>query len=76
MHPLVKWEYLTESISVTERWNPKKQAESLQNFSDRLNGLGAQGWEMISYQNIPLMGNLTGNVKGQLYLAIFKRQLS
>lgn len=72
---MVRWEYLTESISVTERWNPKKQAESLQSFNDRLNTLGSQGWEMISYQNIPLLGNITGNVKGQLYLEIFKRHI-
>lgn len=73
---MAMWEYKSESINITERWNAKKQAESLQAFSNHLNSLGSQGWELISYQNIPLMGNITGNVKGQLYLAIFKRQLT
>jgi hypothetical protein len=38
-----------------------------------LNGAGASGWEMISYESVPLTGAFTNNVKGYAYLLFFKR---
>ncbi|MBH5143874.1 DUF4177 domain-containing protein [Rhodococcus erythropolis] len=71
-----KWQYWTESINITERWNAKKQAEAIAKFNEYLNHLGSQGWELISYQEVLMTGNLTGNIKGRNYMAIFKRRTS
>lgn len=68
-----QWEYLPLSINITERWSSKKQVQAMVEFRTELNSYGADGWEMISYQEIQLTGNITGNVKGRILLAVFKR---
>lgn len=71
----MKWEYKIESVSVTDKWSSKKQAEEFQKLNQKLNELGAEGWEMISYESIPMMGSITKNLKDYAYLVFFKRQV-
>jgi hypothetical protein len=71
-----KWEYLVEELTITDKWNSKKKAEEFDKFSSKLNSLGSQGWELISYQAIPLVGNWSKDVKGYAYLGMLKRELS
>ena len=52
-----KWEYLVEELTITDKWNSKKRDEEFEKFSQKLNSLGSQGWELISYQAIPLVGS-------------------
>lgn len=67
------WEYHVETMNISDRWSAKKQAEEVRNFMNHLNSLGKLGWEMISYESVPLTGTFTGNVKGYAYLTFFKR---
>jgi hypothetical protein len=71
--PVSTWEYKIERATVVERWTSKRQAEEVAAFEGRLNQLGADNWEMISFETVPLTGAFSGNVKGYLYLAFFKR---
>lgn len=70
------WEYHVEQINISERWSAKRQQEEVERFRNYLNTMGAQGWEMVSYESVPMTGNFTGNVKGYAYLTFFKRQTS
>jgi hypothetical protein len=70
-----KWEYLVEELTITDKWNSKKKEEEFEKFSSKLNSLGSQGSELISYQAIPLVGNWSKDVKGYAYLGMLKRQL-
>ena len=72
---MTKWEYLVEELTITDKWNSKKKEEEFEKFSSKLNSLGSQGWELISYQAIPLVGNRSKDVKGYAYLGMLKRQL-
>jgi len=69
-----KWEYIVMSFDFAERWRPKKQEEEIRKFQERLNTLGAEGWEMIAYEAVPMTGAFTGNVRGHAYLLFLKRQ--
>jgi hypothetical protein len=71
-----KWEYLVEELTITDKWNSKKRDEEFEKFSQKLNSLGSQGWELISYQAIPLVGSWSKDVKGYAYLGMLKRELS
>jgi len=71
-----KWEYLVEELTITDKWNSKKRDEEFEKFSNKLNALGSQGWELISYQAIPLVGSWSKDVKGYAYLGMLKRELS
>ena len=71
-----KWEYLVEELTITDKWNSKKRDEEFEKFSNKLNSLGSQGWELISYQAIPLVGSLSKDVKVYSYLGMLKRELS
>ena len=70
------WEYLVEELTITDKWNSKKRDEEFEKFSQKLNSLGSQGWELISYQAIPLVGSWSKDVKGYAYLGMLKRELS
>jgi Domain of unknown function (DUF4177) len=70
------WEYVVLSFDFAERWRPKRQAEEIRKFQDRLNELGAQGWEMVAYESVPMTGAFTGNLKGHAYLLFMKRPRS
>ena len=73
---MATWQYQVETINISDRWSAKRQREEVEKFRDYLNDMGSQGWEMISYESVPLTGNFTGNVKGYAYLTFFKRQTS
>jgi len=70
------WEYVIERATVAERWTSKRQAEEVAAFQQRLNEFGAQAWEMIGFETVPLTGAFSGNIKGYIYLAFFKRPSS
>ncbi|MGH9197752.1 MAG: hypothetical protein ACRD1T_18665 [Acidimicrobiia bacterium] len=67
------WEYWVESHSIAERWGSGRQAKEIEQFMNRLNTVGAEGWEMIGFNSVPLVGGITGNVKGYTYLTFWKR---
>jgi hypothetical protein len=71
----MEWEYHVEEKNLAERWTPKRQAEELAALSVRINELGAQGWELVSYEPVPLYGALP-RLKGHAYLLFFKRPRS
>ena len=68
------WSYHIEESQVVERWSPKKQAQEVERFQERLNELGEQNWEMVGFNSVPLVGGFTGQQKGYAYLTFFKRQ--
>jgi hypothetical protein len=70
---MTKWQYHVHSAQIVERWSAKKQAEEVAAFQTRLNGLGDEGWEMVSFDTVPLTGSFSNNVKGYVYLTFFKR---
>lgn len=72
---MAKWQYKVEIMNISEKWSAKRQAEEVAAFETRLNAIGAQGWELVNYDAVPMTGSFTGNVKGYAYLAMFKRQL-
>ena len=47
--------------------------EEVERFQARLNTLGADNWEMISYEWVPLTGDLHQHIKGHANLTFFKR---
>ncbi len=67
------WEYTVEQYSMADRWSAKKQADELTQFQGRLNDMGAEGWEMISYESVPMYGAFSSKLKGHAYLLFFKR---
>ncbi|CAB4965283.1 unannotated protein [freshwater metagenome] len=69
------WEYRIEDLTITDRWNSDERAKELTNFSVRLNELGGAGWELISYQAIPLVGRWSRDINGYAYLGMLKRRL-
>jgi hypothetical protein len=40
-----------------------------------INTMGVEGWEMISFDTVPLTGAFSNNIKGYVYLTFFKRPL-
>lgn len=67
------WEYKVESVSIADRWSAKRQAEEVAHLEARVNELGAEGWEMISYESVPMFGSFSNKLKGYAYLLFFKR---
>jgi hypothetical protein len=67
------WEYRVYAAEIVQRWSEKKQAEEVAAFQERLNGLGTEGWEMVSFDTVPLTGHFSSNIKGYVYLTFFKR---
>lgn len=68
------WEYHVETMNISDRWSAKRQREEVDAFQVYLNKMGADGWEMVSYESVPLTGHFTGKIKGYAYLTFFKRQ--
>lgn len=58
-----RWEYYVETFNLVERWSSKRQAEEVRKFIARLNAIGAEGWELVSQEEITLKGGFTGSVK-------------
>jgi uncharacterized protein DUF4177 len=70
---LHKWEYHVETIDLTSHWTKTMQAAAIQAMREKINALGAEGWEMISYESIPMYGSFSSNLKGYAYVTFFKR---
>jgi len=70
-----KWEYKVEAVTVNEKWSQSKQQKEIENLQHNLNTMGQEGWEMLSYESIPLLGTFSKNLKGYAYLVFFKRQI-
>ena len=68
-----KWEYMVESVSMNERWSNKMQDKEISNLEKMLDSYGNEGWEMLSYESIPMYGTFSKNLKGHAYLVFFKR---
>jgi hypothetical protein len=73
---VANWEYWVDNYQITERWSTKKQAEEIANFRNALNSAGKNGWELVGYEAIPVVGGWSGNVKGYAYLVMWKRPLT
>ncbi len=71
---MTAWEYRVETVNMSDRWSARRQKEEVEAFRVYLNQVGAEGWEMISYESVPLTGTFTSKVKGYAYLTFFKRQ--
>jgi hypothetical protein len=67
------WRYLIEHVTIAERWGSKRQAAEIALFQERLNALGAQDWEMVGFETVPLTGAFSANIKGYIYLVFFKQ---
>jgi hypothetical protein len=68
-------QYHVETMNISEKWSAKKQQEEVNRFQARLNALGAENWEMISYESVPLTGTFTNNIKGYAYLTFSSGQV-
>jgi hypothetical protein len=73
--PRMPWAYRIENVTVVERWTSKRQAEEIVAFQGRLNDLGADDWEMIGFETVPLTGRFSDKIKGYVYLAFLKRPI-
>jgi hypothetical protein len=67
------WEYKVENVSIADRWSAKGQTQEIINLQNRINVLGTEGWEMISYESVPMFGAFSSKLKGYAYLLFFKR---
>lgn len=70
---MTRWEYGVEEFSMADRWTRKKQHEEMARLHAKLNEWGAQGWELISYESIPMYGSWSSKLAGYAYLLLFKR---
>jgi hypothetical protein len=70
-----KWAYRVESVTIADRWSAKAQAQEIANLQARLNQWGDAGWEMISYESVPMYGAFSNNLKGYAYLVFWKQRL-
>jgi hypothetical protein len=68
------WEYKIVEASIADKWSAKKQAAELVNLQTRLNEQGSEGWELISYESVPIYGSFSSSLKGYAYLLFFKRK--
>jgi hypothetical protein len=70
-----KWEYDLQEFRLVEKWNPKKQAEKLDELRGQLSLKGQEGWELLGLHSFDVVGGLTGNTKGAITLTAWKRQI-
>ena len=70
-----KWEYKVESMTMADRGSARKQEPELNDRRTGLNTLGSQGWELISYESIPMYGSFSSKLKGYAYLLFMKRAI-
>jgi hypothetical protein len=68
---LPKWEYYFETLNLTSYWTTSGGNEGV--FA-RMNELGAQGWEIVSYTSTPVFGSVSAQATGYATLALFKRR--
>jgi hypothetical protein len=66
----MKWEYLTISIEAKGIWNKKFNEKA---SVEKLNELGAEGWELVSVTPIERTGTWSHQVATYAFAFIFKR---
>jgi len=71
---VTRWEYRVESIPLQEKWFGRQRQE-FERFLGVFNHIGSEGWELVSYQAMPMFGAITGSQKNNIFLAVFKRPL-
>lgn len=69
---MARWKYAVEQITIADRWTVKGQAAEIAQLQDRLNAKGSEGWELVSYEAIPMYGAFSSKLKGYAYIAFFK----
>lgn len=64
-----RWEYFQTSIQLVYGRNEGANQRSLEAFYRTLNGLGAEGWEMVNF-------HVDSYSTAKWYLMMFKRRLT
>jgi len=54
----VTWEYWIEEQRLSDKWGSKRQAEEIARFREFFAAAGANGWELVSYQAVPMTGSI------------------
>ncbi len=70
---MASWQYHVEQMTIADKWSSKAQAAEIAGLNARLNALGAQNWEMVGYESVPLYGSFSSKLKGYAYLVFLKR---
>ncbi len=69
-----QWEYAIDSYQLTDKWSSKAQKEEVVKFEATLNWRGSEGWELVGYQSVPIVGGFSGKINSYAYLCIWKRE--
>lgn len=82
----MQFEYMTVGMAAGEKWigksrvskrHGKGETEAVSMLADKLNALGAQGWELVNVAVVPTVGKLLKDTKGHgLTVAFLKRQVA
>ena len=62
------WEYRIKQFSTGERWTPEEAVAETMRLEDYANKQGEKGWEMVSFQPVPL------DPAGHSFVVVFKKQ--
>ena len=71
---LPKWQYHAETINLTSHWTETGSNAATARLLARINQLGSEGWEMISYTSTPVFGPVSQKTTGLTTVAFFKRR--
>ncbi len=73
---MANWEYRVESgyMGDYDTKATKEQQDEINDFQANLNILGAQGWEMISYESVPIYADDKFKPSEHAYLLFLKRK--
>lgn len=69
------WKYGVETFSLADKWSSKAQAAEIDRLQTRINEWGAEGWEMVSYESVPMYGTVSNKLKGYAYILFFKQPM-
>ena len=69
------WEYKALEHILAEKWSAKGHAEQMKMLEGKMNRMGKDGWELISYESVPMFGTISQKLKGYIYMLMFKRPL-
>lgn len=72
---MTTWKYGVEVFSMADKWSVKAQGAELDRLHTKLNEWGAKGWEMVSYESVPMYGSFSNKLKGYAYLLFFKKPI-
>ncbi len=71
-----RFQYDLREFKLTEKWNPKKQAEKFGELIAELNQHGGEGWELIGVHSFDLVGGISGKEKGKVNFTVWKGELT